>query len=219
MNKGIRMSSDTTQPRHEIVKQLVKNNIDQLQRGYLAGNSRSRAVLAHLRRAATDEPGTDPTIWEYTINGLPASKQDSDDPNPQEWAVHIAMTLFASQQQSRSQPVNRPDFGFGRAIGVLDAKNPAPGGNVSPVRRRFDAAITADTLAELGHHLRGLIKQLRGADIGFDYPQLAADLYAFQFPGGPDKVRRRWARDFYRMPKNDQQTTDQPEQQQTITEE
>jgi CRISPR system Cascade subunit CasB len=38
---------------------------------------------------------------------------------------------------------------------------------------------------------------MRAEDVTLDYPELARDLFSFQFPDGPDRMRLKWGRDFY----------------------
>ena len=49
-------------------------------------------------------------------------------------------------------------------------------------------------------HLRGMIQLLRREGIPLDYPQLAEDLYQYQFVDGAPNVRLRWGRDLYASP-------------------
>ena len=66
--------------------------------------------------------------------------------------------------------------------------------------RRFNALATADSMPEVSHHLRGMIQLLRREGIPLDYPQLAEDLYQYQFVDGAPNVRLRWGRDLYASP-------------------
>ena len=69
--------------------------------------------------------------------------------------------------------------------------------------RRFDALATAEEITEISHHLRGMIQLLSAAKDGgipLDYPQLAEDLYQYQFVDGAPNVRLRWGRDLYANP-------------------
>lgn len=70
----------------------------------------------------------------------------------------------------------------------------------SSVLRRFNALATADSIPEVSHHLRGMIQLLRREGIPLDYPQLAEDLYQYQFVDGAPNVRLRWGRDLYASP-------------------
>lgn len=158
----------------------------------------TRATLARLRAAVAREPGSVPEIWAVTIDGVPGRPR-GDDPSPQERAVHGAMTLFAVHQQSRPQPMHLRGVGLGQAIRRLETTSPTRGdGDVSPVRRRFDALASASSATEAVHHLRGIVGQLRSEGIPLDYGALAEDLEALQAPGRAAAVRLRWARQYYR---------------------
>ena len=56
------------------------------------------------------------------------------------------------------------------------------------------------SMPEVSHHLRGMIQLLRREGIPLDYPQLAEDLYQYQFVDGAPNVRLRWGRDLYASP-------------------
>ncbi|MFI2105686.1 type I-E CRISPR-associated protein Cse2/CasB [Isoptericola sp. NPDC019693] len=163
------------------------------------GRQRSRTVaaLAHLRKGVGKEPGSDPALWWLTVDGVPGEPR-GDEPTRQERAVHVALTLYAVHQQSRPEGMHRPGAGLGHAVAALErAQGGADGERTSPVRRRFDAVVTATGVTEAAHHLRGLVTQLRGAGIGLDYGQLADDLVDIQASSRRDDVRRRWARQLY----------------------
>ena len=175
----------------------IDRRVRRLQRAYLANSSSAaRATLAHLRNAATAEPGAVPSIWELTIADLPGSPTStSAAATREERAAHTALTLYATHQQSRTIAMHEPGIGFGQAVNRLAPKDD---GRRDAVRRRFDAVATASSFAECAHHLRGLVGQLRGASISLDYGQLADDLVALQDPRTSDSVRLRWARQYYR---------------------
>lgn len=186
-----------TEPEQRYLRALghtVDNRVASLQRRYLANTSESRALLAQLRHAVTKAPGADPAVWEITVGNLPGTTPTSDDPTRAERASHTALTLYATHQQSRTEPMHAAGVGLGTAVRRLGLAS----GAEEAVRRRFDAAATATSFAETVHHLRGLVTQLRSARIGLDYGRLADDLDQLQQPGGPDKVRLRWARQYYR---------------------
>jgi CRISPR system Cascade subunit CasB len=163
--------------------------------------SATTALLAKLRKNIAQAPGSDSDIWAVTIAGVPGSPY-GDKATNQEWAVHIAVTLFALHQQGKGNPSHVAGVGLGQAVARLDRLIGGPEEGVSPVRRRFNAIVTSQDITELRHHLRGLVSQLRGADIPLDYGMLADDLLAFQDPNRADDVRRRWARQFYHLDTN-----------------
>lgn len=192
---------DETRPKARWVPPLgdlgavVDRRIGPLQTGYLRDVSGPTATLARLRHGVGRVPGSLPELWELTIEGLPG-RADGDVPTPEEWAAHTALTLYAMHQQSRDKAMHVRGRGFGQAVRRL-----AVGNRERAVRRRFEAVGTAITFAEAAHHLRGLITQLRPEKIPLDYGQLADDLLQFQVRrrGGPDAVRRRWARQYYQI--------------------
>lgn len=172
------------------VRDLVDIRVSRLQSDYLAGNRpRASAAMAALRHAVGREPGEVPGIWNLTIAGV--RQGVGDDPSPDENAVHDAIVLYALHQQSRSRPMHQRGASLGRSVRQLAGLEEQPA-----IRRRFDAAVTAQSYNELRYHLRGLVSLLRSADISTDYGELASDLLDFQREGGVVRVRRRWARDF-----------------------
>lgn len=177
----------------------------------------TRAMLARLRANVGKEPGSDPAIWAATIENV-SPNATNDTPTWEENAVHTALTLYAAHQQSRPQPVHTQKIGFGQAVKQLDHHvGRGDGDGPSPVRRRFNAAVSSATFTELAYHLRGLIRQMRGESIAFDYGRFAVDLWDFQVPGKADAVRRRWAREYYRINTGDADNTRLQEE--TTTEE
>ncbi len=169
-----------------------------------------RATLARLRKGIGKAPGSLPDLWEVTLSNLPDKLQSLDGkPTYGEWAVHTALTLFALHQQGKdlsTKCMSQDSVPLGRAVRML-AKDEE---DLPRIKRRFDAAATSDNLAEFAHHLRGLVQLLKATDIPLDYPELAKDLYFFQFDGAVDNVRLKWGQDFYRRLKDDDgNTTDE----------
>lgn len=178
------------------VMTLVGKRVSSLQSQYLAGASSARAVAAHLRAAVHRPPGSVPAIWATTTvfeddRGLP------DAPTREETAVHLALCLWAIHQQSRGTPMHVAGRKLAASVADLSRRNQGDL-NTDPVRRRFDAVVTATGLEEMVHHLRGLITQLRSAGLPIDYGSLAEDLRDLQLPDGRDRVIRRWARQYHR---------------------
>lgn len=161
--------------------------------------SGTTAALAQLRRAIDRPPGSVPEIWALTIADVPGP-DTGDEPTREEWAVHLALCLFAIHQQGKSDPVQQDGLGLGTAVARLDRERGgvARDGDVSPTRRRFTALSTAASLTEAAFHLRGIVTQLRSSGVPVDYGMLADDLVRFQRTGGGASVRLAWARQFYR---------------------
>ena len=185
----------------EPVGKVVSKKIGELQEPYLNGSSTAKARLARLRRSVTQDVADVPAIWEDTLSDIPLpDNYDVDDPtrndNPtcHEVAAHVALTLYALHQQSRTKPMHVRGLGFGTAIRRLAAATDAD----VAVTRRFAALVTASDLTEVRHHMRGLINQLRTNDIPLDYGLLADDFVALQDLDRASNTRLRWGRDFHR---------------------
>lgn len=174
--------------------ELIDERIRGLQQRYLNNVSSAVSDLAALRRASSSPPGADPRVWELTLAGLGTPAGAPDDPTAEERAAHAALGLYAIHQQSRVRPMHVPGRGLGRACFELGRKTAAE----AAVRRRFQALGTAATFPEAMHHARGLIRQLRSADVPLDYAQFADDLVALQSPSGAQRVRLQWGRDYHR---------------------
>lgn len=180
----------------ELIKH-VDAKIRRLQKIYLDGHRPSVAgTLARLRRAVGTEPGSDPWAWTNTVEELPEQFVGrGDEASRGESAVYAAITLYAVHQQSKSMPMHQSGPSLGLAVKRLGAARGSEGASAA-VKRRFDAVMTASTFSELQHHARGIIQQLRAADVAMDYGRFADDLRLLQHPSTADSVRLRWGRDY-----------------------
>ena len=173
----------------------------QLHRLQSLPDNQRRAELAKLRRGIGHAPGELPELWGSFLLGMPESFQGRSAPSAAEWAVYLALTLYAMHQQGNDRPMNCPGNTLGRAVRQLAERNSAgQDWTEASVLRRFNALATADSMPEVSHHLRGMIQLLRREGIPLDYPQLAEDLYQYQFVDGAPNVRLRWGRDLYANP-------------------
>lgn len=178
---------------------VVDARLRELQEGVLQNRSASVALLARLRHAAGKPVGAVPEVWEITLADEFVPPGSGDTATTAETASHIAMTLYAVHQQSASDRMHRRGYGLGWSVRYLRRAD----GETDPVRRRFQALGTADTLSELVHHARGLVQQLRAAKIPLDYGLLADQLARWHRQGGAAAVRLQWGRDFYRIAANE----------------
>ena len=174
----------------------------QLRRLQVLPEPQRRAELAELRRGVGRQPGDLPALWGALLADMPEQLQGSNGPSKAEWAVYTALTLFALHQQGEAGvSMNQPGRTLGGAVRQLAEKMAAgQDWTESSVLRRFNALATADSMPEVSHHLRGMIQLLRREGIPLDYPQLAEDLYQYQFVDGAPNVRLRWGRDLYANP-------------------
>ncbi|MCU1613185.1 MAG: hypothetical protein JWO98_725 [Frankiales bacterium] len=174
---------------------LVDDRVRDLQGRYRRNESSGVSDLAALRRASTASPGSDPRVWELTVAGLDVPSGTSDEPTDEERAAHAALTLYAIHQQSQTASMHRAGYGLGRSVRALVLPDRS---NENAVRRRFEALGSANTFAELMEHARGLVRQLRSADVPLDYGRLADDLAMLQDPAAAAGVRLRWGREYHR---------------------
>lgn len=189
----------TTKP--EALGAFVFARASRLAERVLADDGGAKAALAHLRASVGRRLIDEPEVWGELLDGFPEELVGRGDlPNGYEEAAHAALSLFALHQQSRGASMNVSGRGFGAAIRVL--ADPTDAGELAgAVMRRFTTVLTADEYPEILHHLRGLVTQLRAADVGLDYGRLARDLLALRDPDRANGVRLRWSRDIYARPR------------------
>lgn len=156
-----------------------------------------RAALARLRRGVGKPPGSVPQIWDLTLDGLAQGRGLTAE--RREIAVHVALTQWAMHQQSKTTPMHSPDRSFGEGLRLLARSQKPEAPQDTPAYRRMMALASSRSLAGITTHSRGLISQLRGIGVAFDYARWADDLYWLQVPGRMTEVQRRWGRDFYRL--------------------
>ena len=161
-----------------------------------------KAMLANLRRGAVKASGELPELWGIFLNGIPDEMLSRNgEPTKAEWAIYIALTMFALHQQGNSESVHKDGLSFGRAAAML--MNEQTDDERERVLRRFGPAVTANDMYELSHHMRCLIELMRSKGIKLDYVMLARDIYDYQFSAGKKKVQLRWGQDFYYIEKGE----------------
>lgn len=194
------------------VKEFTARRLQEIQR---MPDNRRRAELASLRRGVGHQPGDLPELWGTFLQDMPEQFLGKGAPSREEWAVYMALTLYAVHQQSQAESMNRPGSTLGRAVREWAERNAAgQDWTESSILRRFNALATADSLPEINQHLRGIVQLLRaakGGAIPLDYPQLAADLYELQFTEGAPLVYLRWGQDLYAAPAKTEDTPDKEE--------
>ena len=148
----------------------------QLRRLQVLPEPQRRAELAELRRGVGRQPGDLPALWGALLADMPEQLQGSNGPSKAEWAVYTALTLFALHQQGEAGiSMNQPGRTLGGAVRQLAEKTAAG-------QDWTESSV------------------LRREGIPLDYPQLAEDLYQYQFVDGAPNVRLRWGRDLYASP-------------------
>lgn len=106
-------------------------------------DNQRRAELAKLRRGVGHRPGELPELWGSFLLGMPEGFQGNNGPTAAEWAVYLALTLYAVHQQGNDQPMNRPHSTLGRAVRQLAERNTSAGQDwtEASVLRRFNALL------------------------------------------------------------------------------
>lgn len=163
-----------------------------------AGESTTKAELAQLRRNIGKKPGELPELWGVLFENLPEELMSrSGEPTWEEWAISIALSLYALHQQG-NEIGSGTVYQEGSVLGAAVRKLVHSEDDLDRIRRRFNVCATAADIQECAHYLRSIVQLLRADNIPLDYPMLAGDLYQFQCPEGAAKVRLRWGQDFYR---------------------
>ena len=196
------------------VKNCVAQQLDRMQN---LPEPQWRAELAQLRRGVGRQPGELPALWGSFLAEMPEELRGTDGPSKAEWAIYLALTLYALHQQGAYRAegsMNQPGQTLGSAVRLLAEKTVNGEDQAekeadeekwaeSSVCRRFNILATADSMPEISHYLRGMIQLLRREKISLDYPQLAVDLYRLQFVESAPNVRLQWGRELYAL-KNEQ---------------
>ena len=121
----------------------------QLSRLWSLPKPQRRAWLAELRRGVGHQPGDLPALWGSFLQELPkelwgreTAAGECREPSEAEWAVYLALTLYALHQQGEENvSMNEKDCTLGRAVRLL-AQNSAAAAQdwtESSVLRRFNA--------------------------------------------------------------------------------
>ncbi|MFF0433860.1 type I-E CRISPR-associated protein Cse2/CasB [Streptomyces sp. NPDC004327] len=187
-----------------LVSKLAHERIGSWQSGYLADRPKAVAAVARLRRGAGRPAGQVPDLWDLIdISPLHEARPDGRrlgeiELGRAEEAVHVACTLWAVHQQARSTGMHqRHNRERSRGLGAAVRRLMPPDDIDEPLRKRLVRAGTAPDLIVLAQRLRDIVTLLRGQEARLDYALLAAQLYQWQWPGGPDAVRTAWGRSFH----------------------
>ena len=203
------MNSEQSMPDKpwQLAAHFVANRIQRFKTS--DNDSKVRATLAKLRKGVAESPASSPELWEITLADLPEallSNANNGEPTKGEWAVHLALSLFALHQQGKdikSQCMHQTtektqSHALGSAIRTLTLTH-----EEEAVRRRFNMLATSSGIEEFAHHLRSMVQLLKASNTPLDYKQLTQDLYLFQIPDMRDNLRLRWGQDYYRFTKSE----------------
>lgn len=160
---------------------------------------RDRRKLAVLRRGLADPDGWDiqlATVVNPLLEGVPPNRETIF------YQVAALYGLHPVPWATGEQTGFRTDRAFTHALHRYAASK-APGGAKAlddvkkPLDRRVMALLNADS-EDVFHHLRHVVRLLRGSDIPVHWAQLIIDLHQWEYNGRP--VQRRWSRAWWPAP-------------------
>ncbi|WP_375001939.1 type I-E CRISPR-associated protein Cse2/CasB [Aeromicrobium sp. CTD01-1L150] len=181
--------------------EVVAARVRSLQHQYRHDDRHAVASLARLRRATGTGPGEDPQAWAETLRVIGAEHFGTGSEwSTEEWAAHVALTLFATHQQShRNDGMHVANRSFGHVVRRLaDLQGGEDDEGSRPIQRRFEALATSSGPDEIVHHARSIVGQLRSESVALDYGRLTDDLVGLRDPSRAPSVRLAWGRDYYR---------------------
>ncbi|SDU19406.1 type I-E CRISPR-associated protein Cse2/CasB [Geopseudomonas guangdongensis] len=147
---------------------------------------RNSGALAELRRSLSFAPGAHVKAFPYVERFV---ARDSHPQDAQRLALYLVAGLFALHPQPAPRTLAAA---FGELMRQRDSDS---------IEKRFIALLGADA-ENLADYLRHVISLLAADDIGLDYASLLDDLRFWLNPrldpDARDRIRQRWARDFYR---------------------
>lgn len=198
------LNTEVGSPGAEIQK-FVRARVAKLQEMFLSDRNHSSAAgsLAMLRRAISEPPGATPAVWGVEFEGMPKSLAGwRDEPSAGEWAVHAALTLYAVHQQSNSARMHQvgEEYSLGGSVRRMVLENPTRYASLEEgqLPRRLSAMVTAESMEEILHYARQIVRMLRVSAIPLDYGRLARDLFDVQSLDRVNSVRLRWGRGYAR---------------------
>ena len=159
--------------------------------GLVPGSSPDRGALAALRRSLAMWPAPPPDAVRVVAPFLPEQATGW-----RETVHYLVGGLFSlhpclpSEERARAR-------GLGSALQQAASSDPAQG----PERRLL--ALLGCKSEDLPHHLRHAVSYLCSKKIPIDYRQLMQDL--LRWDNGEGDVQRRWGREFWAAPKENQQ--------------
>lgn len=140
-------------------------------------------AMAALRRSQAFAPGTHAPAFPFVERFV-----GSECPAWDAWrlALYVVAGLFARHPLQES-------CSFAAAFGDLMRERES-----KSIEKRFIALLEADA-ENVAYYLRQAVSLLASEQVGIDYVQLLDDLAVWMNPhADTDRIRQRWARDFYR---------------------
>lgn len=158
--------------------------------------------LAAIRNSMGKNLEDSADVWPILFPFIPKEFLNVGILSYEERALLVALQLYAVGQQGLNKVSNNEkNVSFGCALQrVRDA-------NSASLDRRFNTMLTATTFDEFVYHLRQIFRLAKSKDnFSVNFLKLADDLFIHQI-GGNKKVCLRWAKDYYR-PFRDEEEND-----------
>ncbi|MGW2161605.1 type I-E CRISPR-associated protein Cse2/CasB [Nonomuraea sp. NPDC001699] len=154
--------------------------------------------LAAFRAGLGRPAGTVPALWPYYTSPIDDRLAQQGKVSAELTAEHAALALYGLHQQSRPEPMHRPNVRLGQALRQLRKENDNDKGfGREAVDRRVNATASATQVSAFLNHLRGLISQLRTVGQPLDYDLLLTDILGWQRPDTRQVARRTLGLDYY----------------------
>jgi CRISPR system Cascade subunit CasB len=168
--------------------------------------NRDRGALATLRHSLTFEPGAYPKSFPYVERFVSADAHERD---ARRLALYAVAGLYARHPENSGQS-------FSAAFGQLFRQRDS-----DSLEKRFVTLLAADA-ENIHDYLRQAISLLEAEKIGCDYAALLDDLSLWMNPRAGverlDRLRQRWARDFYRSISVESEIASEPKPESSIIE-
>ena len=163
----------------------------------------TRALMANLRNSIGKDFSQTVAVWPIMFQYLPAEYLSKNGiVTKSERAILSALQLYAIYQQGIRDSVLIDREGDNHQNFAYSLKRIRDVDDSVALDRRFNVLITSSTYEEFFHHLKQMIQLLKAGTKAvniekINFASLAADLYEIQKADGREKVRLRWAQNYY----------------------
>lgn len=161
--------------------QKIKTIYDTFYKGisYLSENTQNAKYIAPmLRHAISEVPGQNPELYGQFMCLIPADLQGKGiNISYEEYALYISLAMYVIG------PRENKELTIAEAASIAQIK-----------RQKIVAIESASNIEEFQTELRSLVKLLGSKNVGFNYSQLAIDIYLQQI--NKINISRKWEREY-----------------------
>lgn len=191
--------------RSEDIRQFMKKKLAYITQ--VSDQGEGKAYLSNLRKGIGHIPGEMPELMGILLTDMPEEFMSKGRrATKEEWACYTALTLFAMHQQGNDLKAHPMNTDEGISIGTAMREFVLQGKDSNAMERmavKLQALGSSKDINELSYHLKSIIHLLKSDGIQLNYPELAVDIYEYQFQERLPEVRLRWGQDFYRNVKQE----------------